>query len=238
MDNEVERIAFMNEWLQKTEIEFSRVPGVNFLEYDKSVYDQGRRLGLYGFDLTHSEIGCFLAHRDCWKAIAKKGSHSLILESDVLPAINREYKIREILSDLELCRQSFDMVRLHGIFQRNEIVDRSVCNLRDNAQLVQTLGDPMGAGAYLLSPTAAKRLIQLSERIWCPVDVFLSQTWRHKLRFRTVKPYPFQVADFPSVIGENRRRPQQSMLTRMRIEKNRFANDLRRLAYMPAHFFK
>ena len=238
MDSEIDRISFMDEWLGQTNCKFSRVPGVNVVDNNLPFYDRERRLALYGFDLMHSEIGCFLAHRECWKAIVEKDVCNLILESDATPVVEESDWLQKLLSELNHHQQKFDIARLHGIFQKNELIDRLVCDLNKGLKLVQTLGDPKGAGAYVVSPPAAHRLLELTESIWCPVDVFLSQTWRHRLRFRTVKPYPFRVADFPSVIGEDRRRPRQSLLARLQIEKNRFTNDLRRLGYMPMHFFR
>lgn len=226
----------MNQWLSKTGFEFSRSKGVHIHDIGSDVYDRDMRLRLYGFDLTVSEIGCFLAHRNCWKEVVDKGRHSLILESDVEPSTDCSELVSQILSGVANCVEDFDLVRLHGIFQQNEIVCRTVRPLTKGTKLVQSLGDPMGAGAYIISPAAANRLLQLTESIWCPVDVFLSLTWLHKLRFRTVKPYPFKVFPFPSEIGEDRRRPKQSYLTRFQIEKNRLSRDLRRLAYMPKHF--
>ena len=234
---EVDRVLFMEEWLANEGLPFERSNGVVVDNAQLvSAYDVKKRLDRYGFGMTASEVGCFLAHRNCWLKSVKSQLPLLVLESDVRPATLGE--LGKLLVEIEEHIDTFDMVRLHGIFERNECLSRPIRELSSGHTIVQTLGDPMGAGAYIITPHAAAKLLQKSESFYEPLDVFISHTWFHKLRFRGVKPYPFQVADFPSVIGEDRRRPSQNVIQRLRIELNRASDDLKRVLYMPTHFFR
>lgn len=235
-DYEDSRISFMNAWLKKHQIEYRRVPGVTVgcLE-EVSEYNALKRIKRYGFEMTASEVGCFLAHRECWKLIENFGHGALILESDCYASENID--VSKVLDGLENVTTDFDLVRLHGIFENNEKSNRKISELPQGMSLVQSLGDPMGAGAYFLNPDAARRLLEASRTFFEPVDVFLAKTWSHRLRYRSVKPFPFRVADFPSTIG-SRRRPRQSVWSRLKIESSRFADDLRRVAYLPVHYFR
>ena len=236
--SEIERIAFMEGWLAKENVDFNRVDGV-LVDAPHLVgsYDRSKRLRRYGFDMSASEIGCFLAHKACWEASEAENISVLILESDVFPV--RSGSIRRLLQDIEQQLEENDknLIRLHGIFPRNEKFLRTVSKFSDDYRLVQTLFDPMGAGAYVVTPDASIRLLECSETFFEPVDIFLSHTWRYRLPFRTLKPYPFRVGNFPSVIGEDRRRPSQSLFRRLTIELNRATDDWRRLIYLPKHFW-
>ena len=236
--SEVERVAFMEQWLVDEGVRFKRMDGV-ILDDPRfaSCYDDDKRVARYGFSMTASEVGCFLAHRACWEASVAENISVLILESDVSPV--QPGFVRQLLHDIghKLEANDKNLIRLHGIFPKNEKVSRTVCKFSGDYRLVQTLFDPMGAGAYVVTSFSAARLLECSETFFEPVDVFLSHTWRYRLPFRTLKPYPFRVGDFPSVIGEDRRRPSQSLSRRLTIEKNRAIDDWRRLIYLPKHFW-
>lgn len=235
--NECERIDFMENWLSKSGIAFNRRPGVVVSDYESlKCYDRKKRIARFGYDLSTSEIGCFLAHRNCWDEAQKQKSPTLILESDM--GFESSHDLGVILDQLMVNIECSDIVRLHGIFEHNEFVRRELLKLDDGYhRLVQCLGDPMGGGAYIVTPSAASILVKKSNTFYQPVDVFLGSTWLHRLRFRTLKPYPFSAADFGSEIGE-RTRPRQSTFERLSIEAHRFIDDVRRILYMPFDLFR
>ena len=235
--NEVERIAFMDAWLGSSGLRFERVDGVIVADYELiDCYDRAKRLSRFGYDLSRSEIGCFLAHRSCWQECASSNRMMLVFESDI--KVRDSVDLTVLLGELVNCRRHYDMVRLHGIFEHNEFVRRELVQFKDSEfQLDQCLGDPMGGGAYLITPKAALALLQQSMKIYQPLDVFIGATWLHRQRFRTVKPYPFEVGQFESEIGE-RKRPKQSVFQRLSIEGHRFVDDLKRVLYMPVDLFR
>lgn len=238
MPSEFDRIQFMEEWLVKEHVSFDRSNGVKVAHADEvASYDPSQRLKRFGFGMTPAEIGCFLAHKACWEASVAENITMLILESDVSPV--KPGSIRQLIHDIGQRLEEDDrtLVRLHGIFPKNEKFSRPISKLSEDYLLVQTLFDPMGAGAYVVTPYSSAKLLESSLFFFEPVDVFLSHTWRYRLPFRTVKPYPFEVAEFPSVIGEDRRRPRQSFFKRLSIELNRASDDWRRLVYLPRHFW-
>ncbi len=226
----------MESWLPSSGLTWERLPGISVDRLDAvSEYDGLSRLRKFGYDLSAGEVGCFLAHRASWKLASQSNEAVVILESDVAPVSS--VSLYSSLADVSRIDTDWDIVRLHGIFSKNEMLARKVRRLDTGGYITQTLGDPMGAAAYIVTPWAAKRLLACSERFHVPVDVFLSQSWVHRLRFRTVSPYLFKVGKFESEIGK-RRRPKQSTWARLRIEYSRAADDIKRLAYLPWHFFK
>ena len=238
MDSELERIDMMQSWLRPLDsiLDARRVTGVSGKEElrEGRFYAKADRLKKFGYEMTASEIGCFLSHRHCWEECVAENKEMLVLESDVAPLQEAEFV--DLLKSLMATKGSFDVVRLHGVFNKNEMCSRRIAALTQNYDLAQTLGDPMGSAGYLITPEAAARLLDTSERFCVPLDVFLGSTWLHKQRVRTVKPYPLFAHEFPSVIGD-RRRPKQSIFKRLSIEFARAKDDCRRIVYLPWHFW-
>ena len=237
LNRESDRIIFMNDWLSSSGVKFERISGIEVEDGGaEERYDRASRLQKFGYDLTAAEVGCFLAHRKCWSHCETTGRLTMILESDIYPTADEN--LSALIASINSARNDFDLLRLHGIFEQNELLVRRIAPLEKipNLDIYQTLGDPMGAGAYVLTPTAAGRLLEKSNRFHEPLDVFLASTWKHRLRFRVIKPYPFKLKEFESVIGE-RRRPKQSVIHRLKIELARAIDDLKRIAYLPWHFW-
>ena len=160
-DHEHSRIRFMNDWLETAGIDFSRSRGVFVNSIDEvDLYDSVKRLSRFGYDLTLSELGCFLAHRNCWFECMETGDPMLILESDVhlRPGLVLGDMLQRLLGQIE----SFDIARLHGIFEHNEFLRRYIGPLGEDFEMYQCIGDPMGGGAYLVTPYAAEVLFTSS----------------------------------------------------------------------------
>ena len=238
LDEELQRIEYMENWLSSVfpNYMFSRAPGVS-VDALVSVpeYDGLKCRRYYGYDRTPSEIGCYLAHRKCWKSCAELGLPMLVLEGDVSPRFPED--LPRQLYNLVSLANTFDIIRLHGVFPENERIFRKIAAVSPGGTMVQSLGDIMGSAAYFLTPSAAAELLRSSETIYHPVDVFLGATWIHKQRLRTLKPHPFFTLDVPSTIGV-RRRPIQNISARLKIELFRVRDDIRRLTYLPWHFFR
>jgi len=247
LDSEKDKISEMETWLQLTCLDYKRVEGVIVKSYSSVInYDRKTRLKKYGYDFLKSEIGCFLAHRKCWEKIARTDVPALIMESDVF--LSNVELLKGILDDIIESTNS-DIVRLSGIFENNEIIKRKVYTGSNGTEIYQTLGDPVGAAGYFVFPNAAKLLLKFSESFFDPVDIFLSSVWVHKLRYRTIKPYPLYIRGpqnqnsdinqitMASSIGD-RIKPKQSYPERLKIEIFRLKNDLKKILYLPFNFFK
>lgn len=236
LDSESDRNREMDEWLQRFDFDWARVPGVSVSNaLDIRNYDSEKRRRRFGYDLLPQEIGCFLAHRNCWRECADDNRLMLILESDA--KANNGVDLPLILEHISQVHTKFDLVRMQATFPRNEVFGKKIRELTPGFALYQCIGDPMGAVAYVVTPNAARMLVESSETFFQPVDVFLGSTWMHRLRYRTVKPYLFGLSDHPSSIG-GRKRPKQGVFDRLKIESNRFLDDVRRITYMPYDYFR
>lgn len=236
LSSEIDRIAKIELWLQELFGSHYWIPGKTGADDRVGRYQNHRRIKRFGFPMVGAEIGCFLSHRECWERVAESGAPGVILESDAIPkSLN---SLRETLSFLEAPNvlKQYDLVRLSGVFPHNEKFPRTLGSFGGHS-LVQCIGDPMGSAAYLITPFAARSLLTFSEVFFVPVDVYLGMTWLHRLRVRSIHPYPMTTIESESVIGD-RRRPKQTRLQRLKIELNRAADDIRRVLYLPFHYWR
>jgi len=244
-DIEEDRINFMESWLKKSNLNYKRIAGIDVSDNKKiPLYNSKKRLSRYGYNLTNGEIGCFLAHRECWKKAANNNFLTIILENDVSPVNLNKFK--KFLLELNKSNLDFDILRLSGIFEKKEKYRRKIKQLSEGFSLVQTYGDPVGAGAYAIKNKSANKLLKKSQSFYQPLDIFLAAVWEHKLIFRTIKPYPFQIhnhgcsddLEFIPTSMNPRIKPKQNKIKRLLIEFNRFFDDLKKITYKPYNFFR
>ena len=236
LPSEERRIALLESWLRKTPLNFMWMSAKKGDDDLYGQYKDDERRKRYGFPMSPAEVGCFLSHQLCWHAVADNGETAIILESDASPtSLDSFVRLIDYLA-LPSVANSFDIVRLSGVFPHNEKFPRVIQSL-EGFQLIQPLGDPMGSAAYVVTPDAARKLIDCSKEFFVPLDVFLGSTWKHHLRVRSLRPYPIETLDCESVIGD-RRRPKQSKLERVQIEFHRAYDDIKRILYIPFHYWR
>lgn len=169
---------------------------------------------LIGFELQPGEIGCFLSHQLAWQECVLKNKPALILEDDFV--IEPHFK-----SALELgfsAYTNWELLRLQGISK----VPYKLLAQYGDIQFIHNLGDPLGTTAYVIKPSAAKKLLEKSQTFLEPVDHFLENYRKHGLVITAVNPYPISNFGKESTI-ENRddRKPIRG-LQKWRRSLNRF----------------
>jgi len=198
-------------------IPFEFVPGADGRQLDLSThpgYDGFRRRIFFGRDLTGGELGCVLAHRNAYQHMLASGyEFALVLEDD---AVLTDALPMVIDALLEICER-WDLVRFLGR-EKNYRASRLITPLRGGAvYLARPLGTPGGAYGYLLNRRAARRLLELTQRVWLPIDTLHGMTWHTRLATLSVVPSPILPDDdTPSCIdGQDayRRWDKSVMLT-------------------------
>lgn len=157
------------------------VDGLN-LKSTPLEYHEDKVVRLLGFPLSVSEIGCFLSHRLAWARCIEKNEVVLILEDDFSFSPDFESAINALLYSF----QDWGVARLQGLVD----VPARVIEKKDQFQIVQNLGDPLGATAYMIKPDAASRLLKCSHYIYEPLDHFLEHYQKHQIRTVAIRPYP------------------------------------------------
>lgn len=153
-----ERRKFQERQLQHLNIDYEIVDATSVNDIDQKTYDKHR--DDWQRPLRNVEVACYYSHRKLWEKSIELDQPILILEDDALlskcmPALLKE------LSSL----QNIDYINLE-VVGRKKIVSKKSQPLSSCASKFYTLHlDRNGTGAYVLYPSAAKKLLQLEKKI-------------------------------------------------------------------------
>jgi len=173
-------------------------------------YDYEFRNKMYGRQMTAGEIGCFMSHQELWKIIASGNKAVCIMEDDVIlsPGFNKTLEVIENY-------RNYDILRLSGIFNRKKFAWQQFNGLG----LVKYWRDPMGTQCYIITPKAAKIMLDKSPLINAPVDDFLGNYALHGLNVIGCEPYPIvHDWDIPSQLGHRHAKRKMTVIEKIRRE--------------------
>jgi glycosyl transferase family 25 len=147
---------------------------------------------LLGFELTASELGCFLSHKKAWQICVDDNIPTIIFEDDFRLLPHFEKTISYLMHDYT----AWGAIRLQGLHP----VPQDAVNSFDDIKLVQNKADAVGASAYILKPVQAKLLIEAAVDIYEPLDHFLEHHQVHQVNFLAIQPYPVGITGDESTI--------------------------------------
>ena len=130
--------------------------------------------------LTPGERGVYASHYSLWKQCIALDEPIVILEDD----FKATKYFDDVISHLDEMAKSFDYVRLEP--QYTESLN---LGFDEVVQKVLWLDNSKGATGYMLTPVAARKFLQASERWICAVDNFISETYLHGVPSVGVIPY-------------------------------------------------
>ncbi|MDB4838350.1 glycosyltransferase family 25 protein [Amylibacter sp.] len=137
----------------------------------------------YPFNLNNGEIGCFLSHREAWKAIVDENLVAgFIIEDDCEIDITKFKKSFKI---------ALKLVKKLGYiqFQTREIPNSfsKIINI-DGVKILQPKIVPLRTSAQLISYNAALLLLEKSKKMDRPVDGFLQMFWSTGQNISCINP--------------------------------------------------
>ncbi|WP_395644776.1 glycosyltransferase family 25 protein [Terricaulis sp.] len=138
--------------------------------------------------LTRGEIGCYASHLAVCRDVAARDAPALVLEDDVALPPNLPLLLTRLLAVLP---RGWDMVRLSYPSKRATAL---VAPLVRPHELVRYTHVPTSTGAYLLSPSGARKFLGPPIVRGNPVDHDLRRVWAWRLSAFGVSPPPV-VAD-------------------------------------------
>lgn len=160
----------------------------------KCEYDPLKVARLLGFELTASEIGCFLSHKKAWQKCVERNCPTLVFEDDFVANENFHDAL-----DIALNRfTSWDILRLQGLAETPHI---EVADF-GSSRVVLNHADPIGSTAYIVRPSSASTLLEKSAQIFEPLDHFLEHKRFHRLQTHAVKPYPVSARGDESTVAD------------------------------------
>ncbi|WP_299937515.1 glycosyltransferase family 25 protein [uncultured Nitratireductor sp.] len=161
LDRSPERLQYMAEMLAGLGISFTRISAV-----DGTVID---RPDCASPSLTLPEIGCFLSHRKIWeRMVSEEIPVAFIVEDDVELSPDLP-----MLLDEQRWLPNGDFVVKLDTTDMRAALKKTGLKAPSQRDLMELHGRHCGTGGYLLSNTAARRLIDLSKTLTMPVDLFL-----------------------------------------------------------------
>jgi len=172
-----------------------------------------------------------LSHQKAWKYCFEKQINVAVFEDDVLI----ERQILDVLKGIDQLDIEFDCLRLAGLTERP--ASRIPIIKVGGYSIVEELRDPGGAGAYLLKPSGAKKLLNASKRFYEPVDNFMENRLKNELILLALVPYPVKQNTLPSTIVD-RLGFEKSKRHRIRRLAFRTLSDMKRIFWAVGRYFR
>jgi glycosyl transferase family 25 len=164
------------------------------IEGDISEYPRKKVKRLLGFELTSSEVGCFLSHKLVWKRIIETQKIGLILEDDFMLLEHFPESLGSALG----CSSDWDLLRMQALRESEYrvIIDAG------EFLLVENDTDPLGATAYMLTPAGADKLLAGSKEVFEPLDHYLEHKNKHGLKMLALIPYSVSITGMETTIPD------------------------------------
>jgi len=125
----------------------------------------------YPFQLSVSEIACFLSHRKAWQAIVDQNLDAgLVIEDDV--ALNDDFPAAWAAAQAYIEPDRFIRLPFRPGREQGPEMFRT-----ENARIIQPMPVGLGMVAQLVGREAAKRLLAATEQFDRPVDTTAQMTW-------------------------------------------------------------
>ena len=157
-------------------------------------YKSAKVKKLLGFELTPNELGCFLSHKKAWQECINANQPTIVFEDDFYLLPDFETTIHFLMNECA----DWEAVRLQGLSS----VPQEEIFKSDGMSMVRNIGDAVGATAYMIKPSAAKKLIEAASDIYEPLDHFLEHRQKHHLEFLAISPYPVDITGVQTTIAD------------------------------------
>ena len=170
MDRSTDRLEIMQRRLLSLGLEYERVSAVDgsklSMEDKKCVVSPNWR---YPYSLTPGEVGCFLSHKKCWQNLIDSDEPwALVLEDDSV----FHPKAKDYFQSTEWIPNGVQLIQF-SYTKDSTFSDKTVI-LPNGSHLVRVKqSSPCGTYAYLISREAAKRALELSNKVEGPIDNFM-----------------------------------------------------------------
>ena len=169
----------------------------------------------YPFTLNNGEIGCFLSHREAWKAIVNERLEAGFIIEDDCQIDNKKFD--------KSFKIALKLVKKLGYiqFQTREI-PTSAAEIKniDGVTILKPKTIPLRTSAQLISYDAALLLLDKSKKIDRPVDGFLQLFWSTGQNISCI--HPSGLSDITQISGGSTLSVKQSTKSSITRSLNRF----------------
>lgn len=212
LETSKDRLNNMSSRLKELDVSFCRISAINgskltYVEMKEWTYPYDHFDSKVRFtrELTNGEIGCFLSHRKCWETLLLSDEkYALIMEDDIIISS----KATKYMNTEKWIPDSVDICQLSCLEREVEgRISDQISSVDDHITLVQPMIPiPLGTQCYIVSRNFAKRALETSEKLPCPVDNFLFSPWFNLSKefkiWRTAPTLVIPRPDLMSTIGK------------------------------------
>lgn len=131
---------------------------------------------IWSRNLSRGEIGCFLSHRKCWKALLESQENwAIILEDDC--EISPEFA--NFINRENWTSSGVHLLKISSLKrEQHEILISRQYNVDSNYSIVKVIKPhPVGTQCYAIDRYMASVLLKLTKKIESPVDEYLFSRW-------------------------------------------------------------
>lgn len=179
-------------------------------------YNQKEFLLNYGRPAVPGELGCYASHFLAWQHCVDLNEPIIIFEDDFI--LSKEFLSAMLATEKLIDKYGF--IRLEPTNKKPQIAIKK----EEGFSLVKFLKVPQCLTCYAISPHVAKELIQHSNEMRCPVDVFIRNVAMHKQSIYGLEPYYCRAGGSPSEIGKRKRDQSKTTLQRGQILMRKLKN--------------
>lgn len=168
---------------------------------------------LKGYELIPSEIACYSSHFSLWEKCISLNEPIVILEDNI--DVTDEFK--STLDNAFSKIDTYRYIKLSATLENRKFISKE--NIDKKHQIGFYDKGTCGTTGYILSPIAAKRFIEHSDKFIEPVDNFMEKPWKHGIQTYSVYPSICERANIESTIGSKRKaKGKLSILKKIFIE--------------------
>jgi glycosyl transferase family 25 len=166
LENEKHRLARISRLSEEAGFGFERIDAVDGRDPKHTdLIQKHRKRRLFRPAVPDTDIACALSHRKAWQSLLDSDEKWLaVFEDDV----HFGHGIASLF-DESWIPAAVELVKLETFLSRGRIAVEPLATFQDR-KLYRLGGSNLGTGGYLISRSAAKRMLRLTESIKIPVD--------------------------------------------------------------------
>jgi len=217
LDCSKDRLEHITAVFHERGLDFERVPAVDGRILPEEVFRRLASNRNWPLELTRTEVGCFLSHRECLRLVAEANdAYGAIFEDDIILSPNAPL----FLKDWSWIPADIDIVKIDTA-EISCLTGRVSAKLKANYRLAPLISKHYCAAGYIVSKSCARHLYELTEHTTAPIDEIYFNPDCHVLQTLNVQqmiPAPVMQAGLISTIRNNVekkiRQPSRLPLTR------------------------
>lgn len=178
-----------------------------------------------GYELLNSEVACYASHFLLWERCVEMNQPIVIIEDHA--ELTDDFKATLMIAFQHI--NEFGYIKLSAPLKpRKFIEDKKIDTFHSIGHYDKNTCFTTG---YIISPEAAKRFVEASDRIVEPVDDFMEKPWLHHVKAYSLARFICYRANIKSTIGNTRKvKTNTSFLEKIYIESFRLYEKILRFS--------